>query len=88
LILMDVQMPRLNGLEVTQAIRGEPLNQHTPILAMTANAFEEDRQRCLAAGMNGHLSKPIDPEGLYRAMLTWLDNPAPAPGLSPAAPGR
>jgi PAS domain S-box-containing protein len=76
LILMDMQMPRLNGLDVTRAIRAEPLNRHTPILAMTANAFDEDRQHCLDAGMNGHLAKPIDPDVLYQALLTWLDHPA------------
>lgn len=73
LILMDIQMPRLNGLEATQTIRALPGHEHIPILAMTANAFEEDRQRCLDAGMNDHLSKPVDPSRLYETLLRWLE---------------
>lgn len=52
---MDMQMPNMNGIEAKQAIRADSLNQTTPILAMTANAFDEDRQTCLAAGMNDHI---------------------------------
>jgi signal transduction histidine kinase/ActR/RegA family two-component response regulator len=73
LILMDMQMPRMNGLEAAQAIRAGSLNTTTPILAMTANAFDEDKDACLAAGMNEHISKPVDPEKLYGAMLFWLE---------------
>jgi len=76
LVLMDMQMPQLNGLDATRAIRAESLNRTTPILAMTANAFDEDRQHCLDAGMNGHLTKPIDADGLYQAVLGCLDRPA------------
>jgi PAS domain S-box-containing protein len=72
LILMDVQMPNLNGLDATRAIRTDSANTNTPILAMTANAFDEDRQVCLDAGMNDHIAKPIKPELLYEAMLYWL----------------
>ena len=72
LVLMDMQMPRLNGVEATKAIRAESLNSTTPILAMTANAFDEDRQICLAAGMNDHIAKPVDPEHLYATLLKWL----------------
>jgi signal transduction histidine kinase/ActR/RegA family two-component response regulator len=72
LILMDMQMPNLNGVDATRAIREIALNARTPILAMTANAFEEDRQRCLDAGMNDHIAKPIDPERLFEALLKWL----------------
>ncbi|MDP1525184.1 MAG: ATP-binding protein [Rhodocyclaceae bacterium] len=72
LILMDMQLPNLNGVEATQQIRADSLNSATPILAMTANAFEEDRQACLAAGMNDHLPKPIDPPHLYETLLRWL----------------
>ena len=76
LILMDMQLPRRNGLEVARAIRADSLNRHTPVLALTANAFDEDRQRCLAAGMNAHLAKPIDRAALLQAMLDWLDRAA------------
>ncbi len=72
LILMDMQMPHMNGVDATQAIRAGSLNQTTPILAMTANAFDEDRQTCLAAGMNDHIGKPIEPERLFESLLKWL----------------
>ncbi|MBI5331196.1 MAG: PAS domain S-box protein [Betaproteobacteria bacterium] len=72
LILMDVQMPLMDGLEATRALRLLPAYAHTPILAMTANAFDEDRQRCIAAGMNGHVPKPVDPDRLFEVMLHWL----------------
>jgi PAS domain S-box-containing protein len=72
LILMDMQMPVLNGVDATRAIRMESLNVDTPILAMTANAFDEDRQVCLDAGMNDHIAKPVDPGVLYATMLKWL----------------
>jgi CheY-like chemotaxis protein len=72
LILMDMQMPRMNGIEATQAIRGLPGRARTPILAMTANAFEEDRQRCIEAGMNDHIGKPVDPDKLFETLLKWL----------------
>jgi len=74
LILMDMQMPNLNGVEATRAIRAESINRQTSILAMTANAFDEDRQICLAAGMNDHIAKPVDPEVLYETLLKWLEN--------------
>ena len=73
LILMDMQMPKLNGLEATKAIRALPDKARTPIIAMTANAFGEDRQRCLAAGMNDHIAKPVNPELLFALLLKWLD---------------
>lgn len=72
LILMDMQMPSMSGLEATQAIRADSLNRATPILAMTANAFDEDRDACLAAGMNEHISKPVVPQRLYETLLVWL----------------
>lgn len=72
LILMDMQMPRMNGVDATRAIRALPAYAHTPILAMTANAFDEDRQVCLDAGMNDHLAKPVDPDRLFEALLKWL----------------
>ncbi len=72
LILMDMQMPNLNGLDATRAIRVLPGHTHTPILAMTANAFDEDRQRCIEAGMNDHVPKPVDPDKLFEILLKWL----------------
>ena len=73
LILMDMQMPKLNGVEATQAIRALPGYAQTPILAMTANAFDEDRQVCIDAGMNDHIAKPVDPAVLYETLLKWLE---------------
>ncbi len=73
LILMDMQMPVMNGVEATQAIRATSLNTSTPILAMTANAFDEDRDACLDAGMNEHISKPVDPENMYETILRCLE---------------
>ncbi len=66
LILMDIQMPVMDGYAATRAIRAmeDPALSHTPIIAMTANAFEEDREQAMSAGMNGHLAKPIEPEKL------------------------
>ena len=72
LILMDVQMPILNGLDATRQIRTLPGYEHTPILAMTANAFSEDRQICLDAGMDDHLAKPVNPDLLFETLLKWL----------------
>ncbi len=73
LILMDMQMPNVNGIDASIAIRnGESRNRATPILAMTANAFAEDRSACLEAGMNDHISKPVVPEHLYSTLLKWL----------------
>ena len=90
LVLMDVQMPQLDGLEVTRRIRREPALARLPIVAMTANAFPEDRQACLDAGMNEHLAKPVDPRELHATLLRWLptrlgEGRAPAP-LMLAAP--
>jgi hypothetical protein len=79
LIMMDMQMPNLNGIDATRAIRADSLNMATPILALTANAFQEDRERCLAAGMNDHIAKPIDPGRLVETLLHWLTQ-SRAPG--------
>ena len=75
LILMDMQMPVMDGVAATRSIRAS--GGTMPILAMTANAFGDDRQRCLDAGMNDHVAKPVDPQNLYSALIKWL----PTPGL-------
>ena len=101
LVLMDMQMPVMDGLDATRALRAMRRHARTPILAMTANAFGDDRRACLAAGMDDHIAKPVDPELLYGMLSRWLparvddaqaraqstNNPGPAsPAAAPALP--
>ena len=74
IILMDMQMPRLDGLEATMQIRELAGYRQTPILAMTANAFAEDRERCFKAGMNDFIVKPINPVTIFACLLKWLES--------------
>jgi PAS domain S-box-containing protein len=72
LVLMDMQMPVMDGVMATQEIRKEKRFKNLPVVAMTANAMQGDRDRCLAAGMNDHVAKPIEPEDLWKALLKWI----------------
>jgi len=84
LVLMDVQMPGLDGIQATRHIRGNPKYADLPVIAMTAHAMNGDRERCLAAGMNGYLSKPVSPAHLLDVIASHLrvwenTDPSPAP---------
>jgi signal transduction histidine kinase/CheY-like chemotaxis protein len=72
IILMDIQMPVMDGIDATLVIRQLPELSSVPILAITANAYDEDRERCLAAGMNDHIGKPVEPDVLCATVLHWL----------------
>jgi hypothetical protein len=86
LILMDMQMPNLDGLEATRRIRRLANLFQVPIIALTANAFAEDATRCLEVGMNDFIAKPIEPESLFAIILKWLEQTAPSASLeSPGA---
>lgn len=80
-VLMDMQMPIMDGETATRQLRSNPRFARLPIVAMTANAMEADRQRCFAAGMNDHVAKPIEPAALWAALTRWI---RPRPGLGQA----
>ena len=70
-VFMDLQMPEMDGFTATTLLRTRPQLQELPIIAMTAHALVEEQQRCLQAGMNDHVSKPIDPDALFTALMRW-----------------
>lgn len=77
LVLMDLQMPRLDGLAATRGIRALPVGHAVPVIAMTASVFEQDRATCLAAGMNDFVAKPVDIFALARTLARWLPGAMP-----------
>jgi PAS domain S-box-containing protein len=85
LVLMDIQMPVMDGLVATETLRRRPDWVGIPILALTANAFDDDRAQCMRAGMNDFLAKPVVPAALFRSLLKWL--PAPIRSRGNAVPG-
>jgi two-component system sensor histidine kinase/response regulator len=93
-VLMDLQMPEMDGYQATAKIRSEAKLAHLPIVAMTAHATIEERQRCLAAGMNDHISKPIDPAALFETLGRYCRSanerptPPPPPASKPASTGH
>ena len=72
LVLMDMQMPVMDGIAATKAIRSNPQLRRVPIIAMTANVMATDRDKCIEAGMDDHVSKPIDPDELFATLLRWI----------------
>ena len=79
LVLMDIQMPEMDGYEATRRIRAEPVFKKLPIIAMTAHAMSGERERCLEAGMNEHVPKPIDPKFLFTILSRWLQRSEKTP---------
>ncbi|MBF0623607.1 MAG: response regulator [Magnetococcales bacterium] len=85
-VLMDLQMPEMDGLEATRRLRADPRHAGLPILAMTANAMASDRDICLQAGMNDHIPKPFEPETLFQTLLRWIIPAHPVTAPSGPAP--
>jgi two-component system sensor histidine kinase/response regulator len=83
-VFMDLQMPEMDGITATKLLRSNPRLKQIPIIAMTAHALVEERQHCIDAGMNDHVSKPIDPDALFSTLLKWA-KPEPKPASEPAA---
>ena len=83
IVLMDMQMPVMDGVTATVALRLDPRRQGLPVVAMTANAMQADRERCLAAGMNDHIAKPIEPEDLWKTLLKWVKPRHPPSAVEP-----
>ena len=81
-VLMDLQMPEMDGITATKLLRGNPRLKQIPIIAMTAHALVEERNRCIEAGMNDHVSKPIDPDALFSTLLKWAE-PKPKSAAEP-----
>jgi two-component system sensor histidine kinase/response regulator len=75
IVFMDMQMPVMDGITATREIRKLPQFAQLPIVAMTANAMESDRQRCIDAGMNDHIPKPVEPDNLWKVLLHWIKAP-------------
>lgn len=82
-VLMDVQMPEMDGMTATRKIRERIPSDRLPIIAMTAHAYEQERQNCLQAGMNDHVAKPVDPAGLMRTLERWLRPAVQKPVAAP-----
>jgi two-component system sensor histidine kinase/response regulator len=88
IVFMDLQMPEMDGYTATRLIRAHPGTRELPVIAMTAHALMEERQRCLEAGMNEHVGKPIDPDALFATLMRWAKprGQASAAGRKPVAP--
>ncbi len=94
-VLMDVQMPVMDGIQATQLIRLNPIYADLPIIAMTAHAMVRDQQRCLAAGMNDYITKPFEPSQLFAVLAKWINKQTPQPAAvttpasaAPMSPAR